>query len=183
MNYYLNKLSSKIKSKKASILFIGQNSFSTKQAISISSKGFQVYFYNDASLKQIGELLDNNVHLTTLVYDVFDVDFIVFSKPADIKPNEIGEYFMQKTAWVNQFFHSGILVVVDKDLSKLPEISIKNVLETAAYDDPASPLIQSFKVNENYFYSELDLKVGKVIKTANEEVVSLVKEFLNLPVV
>jgi len=78
MNYYLSKLSSKIKNKKASILFIGQNDFSTKQALNLTSKGFQVYFYNEKSISKIEELINNNIHLTNLVYDVFDVDVIFF---------------------------------------------------------------------------------------------------------
>ncbi|MEW6654833.1 MAG: hypothetical protein AB1394_15375 [Bacteroidota bacterium] len=179
MNYYLSKLTTKIKNKKANILFIGQNDFATEQAINLSVRGFQVYFYNEKSISNIEDLINNKVHLTTLVYDVFDVDVIVFSKPKSIKNDEISPYLADKLQWVNQFFHAGILVVVDEDLSKLLEKPIKNALEFAAYDDPASPLIQSFKVNENYFYLEFDPKAGKETNSDNEEVVSLVKKFLN----
>lgn len=180
MNYYNNKLLEKISKRKASILFIGQNDFATEQAINLSGRGFQVYFYNEKGISKIEELINKNVHLTTLVYDVFDVDVIVFCKPNGFKKDEIGEYIAHRLQWVNQFFHAGILVIVEEELSKLLENPIKNSLEYAAYDDPASPLIQSFKVNENYFYSEFDsqdgIELNKVFLSDNEEVVEIAVE-------
>ena len=180
MNYYLSKLSSKIKNKKVSILFIGQNDFSTRQALSLSGKGYQVYFYNEMGISKIEELIKNNVHLTTLVYDVFDVDVIVLNQPDKLKQSEIGDYLEKKMSWVNQFFHAGVLVMVDASLNKLVDKPIKNSLEYAAYNDPSSPLIQNYKVNENYFFSEFvsqnGIEIKKVFQSDNEEVVEIAVE-------
>jgi hypothetical protein len=176
MNYYLSKLSSKIKNKKASILFIGENDFSTEHALNLSGKGYQVYFYNEKSISKIEELINNNIHLTNLVYDVFDVDVIFFSQPSNLNEIEINKYLEERLNWVDQFFHAGVLVLVDAGLNNLVDKPIKNSLEYAAYNDPASPIIQNFKVNENYFYLEFEPQFGKVINSDNEEVVEIAVE-------
>lgn len=180
MNYYLTKLSNKIKSKKASVLFIGQNNFSTRQALNLSGRGFQVYFYNERSIQKIEELINNNVHLTTLVYDVFDVDVIVFCKPEGPDKNEIEKYLGERLNWVNQFFHAGVLVMVDAGFSKSVDKQIMNSLEYAAYNDPASPIIQNYRINENYFYLEFDslieLEFKKTTNSNIEEVVLIANE-------
>jgi len=89
---------------------------------------------------------------------------------------EINKYLEERLNWVDQFFHAGVLVMVDASLNKLVDKSIKNSLEYAAYNDPASPIIQNFKVNENYFYLEFEPQFGKVINSDNEEVVEIAVE-------
>ena len=118
-------------------------------------------------------MLENNIHITSLIYDVFDIDLIVFSKPDFSKEIDIKRSFKKRLEWICQLFHSGVFVLFDIQLEEYLNDSICFLLESTAFNDPASPLIQEFKLNENYFYCEFDSSKN-IVNNQNSDISEII---------
>lgn len=165
MNFYSLKLIKKIRKHNAIILFIGENNTTIELASDLSSRGFNIFFEADEQLKNASILTNKGIHLTNLVYEVFDSDIVFISYPnTGHENNIIKKYLKEKIDWIKRFFHPGIMVLVDSKYLHLFVDLIKDSLEMAAYNDPAAPLIELYKNEANYFFYSFNFSDYKKIR-------------------
>lgn len=176
-------LLNKINTRDASVLFIGQNEFSQKVCISLASQGFQTYFYSDSTLRDVEKLMNGSVHVTDLVYDVYDVNVVVVSRPSSINSDSmIVDYLKEVLDVLKLVLHDGMLFLVDEALSKYSKDSISDRIKMLAYLDPADPILETYKEGLNYFFCEVSSIgaqfVTELIKAKNNDSHQLGIEFI-----
>lgn len=179
---YKTKLLKKINTRNASILFIGQNEFSQNLCLSFADRGFQTYFYSDNTLTDVNKLLSSGVHITGLVYDFYDVDVVILSKPKSLNDSNGIDYLAKSLSVLKLMFHNGMLFVVDEELGNYSKDGVLDKIRTLAYLDPAEPVVEACQDGLNFFYCEFGNSgssvPSEIVKAKNSDSLQLGVELI-----